>query len=67
MMVLAIEPGVEDRLGLTHTARLARSANRVLGADGLWVTAAGLNIDYDQLFEASFHYAETARNQGVRS
>lgn len=57
VMVLAMRPGVEDRLGVTRAARWSRSANRAPGADGLCVTAAGLKIDYDTLLQTSLYYA----------
>jgi hypothetical protein len=59
MMVLALRPGVEDRLGLKRVTLWMRRACRALGLDdGLMVTAGGLNIDYDTLFKTSLNYAE---------
>ena len=60
VMVLAMKPGIEDGLALTHTARRTRSANRALGADGLCVTASGLKIDYDTLLQTALDYARQA-------
>jgi hypothetical protein len=56
-MVLAVDPAVEDRLGLTRIARWTRRANRALGADGLCVTAQGLKIGFDELLATSLAYA----------
>src|SRR5262245_27018975 len=64
IMVLAMKPGVEDRLGLTRVARWTRSANRALGADGLCVTAVGLKIDYDTLLHTSLGYYARASGRG---
>jgi hypothetical protein len=61
VMVLAVRPGIEERLGLTRIARWTRGANRALGADGLCVTASGLKIDYDTLFETTLDYLRRAR------
>lgn len=59
-MVLAIDPAVERRLTLTTIARSSRNVNRTLGADGLCITAAGLKIEYDTLFEIACAYAVQA-------
>lgn len=50
-LVLNIDPAVEAALHLSPIARWTRSANRALGADGLCITAQGLTMDYDELFE----------------
>jgi len=60
VMVLAIKPGVEDRLGLTRATRWSRRGNRTFGADGLCVAAAGMKIDYDTLLRTSLDYARQA-------
>jgi hypothetical protein len=65
IMVLAIDPAVERQLTLTSIARWTRSANRGLGADGLCLSAQGLKISYNALFETSTAYAQAAlRQQG---
>jgi hypothetical protein len=61
VMVLAMRPDVEDRLGLARAAHWSRGANRALGADGLCVRAAGLKIDYDSLLQISKDYANAQR------
>jgi hypothetical protein len=58
-MVLALRPGVEDRLELTSMGllwRWTRGANRYLGADGLCISAYGVKIDYDTLLQTSLDY-----------
>jgi hypothetical protein len=64
VMVLAVDPAVESRLTTTPIARWSRGANRVLGADGLCITAVGLKIDYKSLLQTSIAYAEAARRAG---
>lgn len=56
-MVLEVDPAVEKGLALTAIARWTRKANAALGADGLCVSATGLKIAYDTLFETSTAYA----------
>ncbi|MGF1650294.1 MAG: STM3941 family protein [Hyphomicrobiaceae bacterium] len=58
IMVVAIEPDVEARLTLTTLARSTRSANAKLGANGLCITPTGLDVTYDDLFEASRTYLD---------
>jgi len=62
VMVVAVDPAVEAGLNLTRIARWTRDANRALGADGLCVTAQGLNIDFDELLETSLAYAGARRS-----
>src|SRR5215510_3879171 len=66
VMVLAMKPGIEDGLALTLVARWTRSANRVLGADGLCVTTSGLKIDYDTLLQTTLGYAHADIARGPR-
>jgi hypothetical protein len=68
VLVLAVDPAVESRLTLTRIARWTRGPNRALGADGLCVTAAGLNIRYDELLKtclAQFQSADINRSDSV--
>lgn len=58
ILVVAIDPEVEARIGLTAIARWSRAPNRALGADGLAVTAQGLQIGHDRLFELVRAYTE---------
>lgn len=51
ILVLDVDPAVERRLHLSTIARLTRSANRKLGADGLCVATHGLKIRHDELFD----------------
>ena len=53
MMILAIDPAVEHQLTLTKMAQWSRAPNRALGADGLYITAQGLKIDHQTLFDMS--------------
>lgn len=57
VMVLAVDPAIEDWLGLTRIARWTRGANRALGADGLCITAQGLKMGFDELLSTSLAYA----------
>jgi hypothetical protein len=60
VMVLAIDPAVEHALSLTRVARWSRSANARLGADGLCITANGLEVDYETLLATALAYAENS-------
>jgi hypothetical protein len=63
VIVLAVEPAVEQQLTLTRIARWSRGANKMLGADGLCVTAQGLKTSFDTLRAATIAYAEAWRGQ----
>lgn len=56
IMVLDVDPETESRLPLSKIARWTREANKKLGADGLCVTAQGINTDYDGLLDATLAY-----------
>ncbi len=58
IMVIAVAPDVEARLGLSAIARWTRNANRSLGADGLCVGSQELAIDHDQLVATTLAYAQ---------
>jgi hypothetical protein len=66
-IVLAIDPSVEQRLALTPIARLSRGPNRMLGIDGLCISAAGLRISHDALFRACLAHWQTAQRQVARA
>jgi hypothetical protein len=51
-IVLAVDPSIEKQLVLTRAAKWSRGPNRMLGVDGLCVSAIGLKIDHDALFRA---------------
>ncbi len=53
VMVLDVDPETEKRLHLSAIARGTRSANKALGADGLCVTAQGLDAAYDEVLTRS--------------
>jgi hypothetical protein len=63
VMVLAVTPAAEEKLQLTTIAKWSRAANAKLGADGLCVTAQGLQISYDTLYATSVAYAEAAHRK----
>lgn len=58
VIVLAVDPDIEAQLGLSRIARMTRTANAALGADGLCVTAQGLKISYEQLLAATTTFLE---------
>ena len=49
-MLLAIDPAVEARMKLTRLAKWSRGPNKLLGFDGLCVSATGLDVEFDPLF-----------------
>jgi hypothetical protein len=51
-VVLAVDPSIEQQLALTLVAKWSRGPNRMLGVDGLCVSAVGLRINHDSLFRA---------------
>jgi hypothetical protein len=63
VMVIAVDPAVEKTLKLDSVTRWTRSANALLGADGLCFGAAGLKIDYDTLLSTSIAYARAHGGQ----
>jgi len=58
VMILEVDPVVEAGLTLMRTARWSRGPNKSLGADGLAVSAQGLNISFDDLLTTSAAYTE---------
>jgi hypothetical protein len=52
VIVLTLDPSIEQQLALTLAAKWFRGPNRMLGVDGLCVSAIGLKIDHDTLFKA---------------
>lgn len=56
VLVLRVDPAVEKRLRLSLIARWSRGPNRALGADGLAITARGIKIDYDTLYQTAIDY-----------
>jgi hypothetical protein len=58
ILVLAVDPAVERRLTLTRLARWSRRANRALGANGLCIAVAGLDIGFDALLAACTRCAQ---------
>lgn len=52
VIVLKVPQVVEDGLELTRMARMTRRANAALGADGLCITAQGLKMNFQSLYDA---------------
>lgn len=65
-IVLAINPSIEQQLTLTPIARLTRGPNRMLGIDGLCISAAGLKINHDALFKECLAHWQTAQGRAAR-
>jgi hypothetical protein len=63
ILVLQVTPEAEKKLLVAKLARLARLANKAVGADGLCITATGLKISYDRLYECAIAYANAARTR----
>jgi hypothetical protein len=63
-IVLAVDPSVEKQLALTRIARWSRGPNRMLGIDGLCVSAIGLKIDHDTLLRACLAHWRAAHATG---
>lgn len=63
VLVLDVDPEVEKRLTLTRMARWTRGANAKLGADGLCISASGLDIGYGALFDAASAHVEATHRQ----
>ena len=66
VMVLQVAPEVESGLGLTRIAKMTRKANAALGADGLCITATGLDVRYDDLLAMTIAYLVDARERQGR-
>jgi hypothetical protein len=60
-ILLAVNPSIEKRLRLTLVARLSRRPNRMLGLDGLCISAVGLKVDYDTLFRVCLAHWQAAQ------
>jgi hypothetical protein len=61
VMMLEIDPLVEAKLPTARAVTWLRQANRGLGANGLGVTAQGLDVSYETLLAMTTAYAEAAR------
>ena len=59
-IVLAVEPSVEARLALAPIANWSLGLSRMLGVDGLCVSAIGLKINHEALFKACLEYWRAA-------
>ena len=61
IIVIAVPAEIERNVGLSRMARMTRSANTKLGADGLCVVTTGLKMSHDELLDAILVRAEEAR------
>jgi hypothetical protein len=59
-IIVSVAPAVEAQLELSTIASLTHRANAALGADGLCITAQGLQIDHDNLHATILAYAQNA-------
>lgn len=60
VIVLQVAPETEASIGLTRAARWSRKANKMLGADGLCITASGLLTTHDELLALILKYHASA-------
>ena len=56
LMVLKVDADTRKRLGFGAMARWGNRMSRMLGADGMCITAQGLKIRYRDLFDTSMAY-----------
>jgi hypothetical protein len=61
LMVLAVDPAVEQTLSLTQLARWSRAGNRPAGAAGLYIGTSGLDIEYETLLDTTRAYWQAHR------
>lgn len=61
VMVLDVDPSVIRQLPLNPLVRWTLGLNRLLGIDGLGISALGLTIGYEALLQAAIAYAEAAQ------
>ena len=60
-IMLVVHPSIEKRIRLTLIARLTRGPNRMLGLDGLCISAVGLKVDHDTLFRVCLAHWQAAQ------
>lgn len=48
-LIVAVDPAVERTIRQTRISRWTRSANRAIGADGLFIATTGLDLDHEDL------------------
>ncbi|PQA87272.1 hypothetical protein CW354_12630 [Marinicaulis flavus] len=56
-IVFTVRPELEQSLSMTKAAKWSRAPNKLLGIDGLCITAVGLNVRHKDLWEALQAYA----------
>ena len=61
IIVIKVPPEVESQIGLSRMAQWSRKANAALGADGLCITAQGLQTNFKSLHDMCIAYATAAR------
>ena len=61
VIVLSVPPEVEAAIGVSAMTRWARGANRSLGADGLSISATGLEMKHDNLLAAIIERVNAAQ------
>jgi hypothetical protein len=64
VIILAVDPVVENRLTLTRMARWSRGPNRLLGIDGLCIVAVGLDTSLDELLRLCMAGMQNRGNDG---
>jgi hypothetical protein len=62
VLVVAVDPAVEQRLTLTRMTRWTRNANRALGANCLVISPQGLKVGYPTLYYTCLDYWVAWRN-----
>ena len=64
IIVVSVPPNIEASVGLSRITKWTRSANKGLGADGLSISATGLEMKHDELLAAIMERVKAA--QGTR-
>ena len=65
IIVIKVSQDVETQIGLSRMAQWSRKANAALGADGLCITAQGLQTDYKTLHQICIAYASAAKGAEI--
>lgn len=61
IIVLTVPPEIEASIGVSRMTKWTRGANRSLGADGLSISAAGLEMKQDDLLAAILERVNAAQ------
>ena len=62
IIVLSVPAEIEASIGVSRVTKWTRGANRSLGADGLSISAAGLDVKHDDLLAAIVERVNAARS-----